>query len=124
MRNLRHRGSFAEQCLRSRIHSLGFRFRKDYRPVTELRCAADLVFRRQLVCVFFDGCFWHGCPRHFRVPRSNSAWWLEKIEDNRARDKRQTRQLRTRGWTVVRVWEHEPIERAAGRIVKALGTTS
>jgi DNA mismatch endonuclease (patch repair protein) len=59
------------------------------------------------VCLFVDGCFWHGCALHFLLPKTHSAWWREKIEDNRARDERQQRQLEERGWVVVRLWEHE-----------------
>jgi len=96
-----------EVLLRSALHRAGLRFFKDYRPAAGLRCTADVVFPSQRVCVFVDGCFWHGCPRHFKVPKTHSAWWLEKIEDNRRRDRRQAAELRKRGWRVIRVWEHK-----------------
>jgi DNA mismatch endonuclease (patch repair protein) len=70
-------------------------------------CKADIVFRRAGLCVFVDGCYWHGCPKHFRTPKVNAAWWNEKIADNRSRDRRKTAALRRRGWTVIRIWEHE-----------------
>ena len=92
--------------LRSALHRLGLRFRKDANVVEGLKCKADVVFNRERVCVFVDGCFWHGCPIHFKVPQSNSAWWEEKIEDNVRRGQRQTDRLTAKGWTVVRVWEH------------------
>lgn len=66
----------------------------------------DFVFRRERVCVFVDGCFWHGCPRHATWPQQNGAFWREKILRNRARDRRVTRELRAAGWSVVRIWEH------------------
>lgn len=96
-----------ERTLRSRLHRKGLRFRVDVRPEPSLRCSADLIFRRSRVCVFVDGCYWHGCPRHFAVPKQNSAWWAEKIADNRKRDARRTAQLRDRGWVVIRLWEHD-----------------
>src|SRR5437016_4299938 len=96
-----------EKLLRSELHRKGFRFYKNRRPVNVLRCAADIVFPSQRVCIFVDGCFWHGCPSHFRLPIANQAWWKEKIEANRHRDKAQTTQLQQMGWLVVRVWEHE-----------------
>ena len=65
------------------------------------------MFRRPRVCVFVDGCFWHGCPRHFRLPKTNSEWWAEKIRDNMERDVRKTGELQDRGWEVIRVWEHD-----------------
>ncbi len=96
-----------ELTLRSRLHRQGLRFRVDVRPEPSLRCSADLIFRRSRVCVFVDGCYWHGCPRHFAVPKQNSAWWAEKIADNRKRDARRTAELRDRGWVVIRLWEHD-----------------
>jgi len=56
------------------------------------------------------------CPGHFKSPKHNRQWWLEKIEANRRRDRRKAAQLRKRGWSVVAVWEHEDAERAASRI--------
>jgi DNA mismatch endonuclease (patch repair protein) len=67
----------------------------------------DFVFRRQHVCVFVDGCFWHGCPRCYRRPSSNRKYWDEKVKRNRARDRRVNQELRRRGWRVLRFWEHD-----------------
>jgi DNA mismatch endonuclease (patch repair protein) len=66
----------------------------------------DLVFRRERVAVFLDGCFWHGCPRCYASPKSNLEYWGPKVAGNRARDKRIVAQLRSAGWTTLRVWEH------------------
>lgn len=96
-----------ERLLRSVLHMAGLRFRKHCRPVIGFRCTADVVFPRQRVCVFVDGCFWHGCARHFSCPKTNEEWWREKIQDNVNRDKRQTDFLRSRGWQVIRIWEHD-----------------
>ncbi|HVU15519.1 MAG TPA: DNA mismatch endonuclease Vsr [Candidatus Didemnitutus sp.] len=65
----------------------------------------DFIFPSERVCIFVDGCFWHGCPKCFRAPKSNVAYWREKIARNRRRDRRTTRLLRTAGFRVVRVWE-------------------
>src|SRR5438445_4703761 len=67
----------------------------------------DFVFRRERLVVFVDGCFWHGCPRHGRKPDSNRDYWLPKLMRNRARDRAVGCELRRRGWTVVRIWEHD-----------------
>ena len=64
-----------------------------------------------MVAVFVDGCFWHRCPLHGTVPKSNLPYWLPKLERNVERDPQVTIVLRSVGWTVVRAWEHEdPIE--------------
>jgi len=104
-----------EQALRKLLCQCGLRFRKNCRPIPEYRCTADLVFFRMRVCVFVDGCFWHGCPKHFACPKKNGSWWAEKIWATKIRDKRQRRHLRLEGWKVIRVWEHE-IERNASQV--------
>ena len=55
--------------------------------------------------LFIDGCFWHGCPRHYREPKTNKRFWRDKICRNRRRDRQTRRSLRRRGHRVVRVWE-------------------
>ncbi len=102
--------------LRRALFACGLRFRKHTRPELRYGCKADVVFRSARVCVFADGCFWHGCPEHFATPKTNGSWWSEKIEDNRKRDLRQTRTLESLGWTVIRVWEHESAAEASRRI--------
>ncbi len=67
----------------------------------------DVVFSRFKIAVFIDGCFWHGCPRHCRMPSSNVNYWKNKIEKNKIRDKKITKALKMRGWQVIRIWEHE-----------------
>lgn len=67
----------------------------------------DFVFQRQRLAVFVDGCFWHGCPDHCRMPSSNQAYWAPKLAKNKARDKAVTTAMRKRGWRVLRIWEHD-----------------
>jgi DNA mismatch endonuclease, patch repair protein len=67
----------------------------------------DFVFRRERVVVFVDGCFWHNCPMHGRSPTSNQEYWSPKFARNKARDRKVTKDLRTAGWKVVRIWEHD-----------------
>jgi DNA mismatch endonuclease (patch repair protein) len=65
----------------------------------------DFVFPKAKVAVFVDGCFWHGCPKCYRAPKSNVPYWRLKIERNRKRDLKVNRELRKRGWVVLRFWE-------------------
>jgi DNA mismatch endonuclease (patch repair protein) len=66
----------------------------------------DIVYPKQKVAIFVHGCYWHGC-RYCRLslPKTNRAFWKNKIETNRARDFRKNRQLRTMGWRVVTIRE-------------------
>jgi DNA mismatch endonuclease (patch repair protein) len=67
----------------------------------------DFVFSKRRVCVFVDGCFWHGCPKCYRAPTSNVGYWAFKVERNRERDRDVSKTLRSKGWRILRVWEHE-----------------
>ncbi len=84
----------------------------------------DFAFRAEKVAVFVDGCFWHGCPRHYRAPCSAKAFWRNKVETNRARDRRVSRELRRAGWSVLRIWEcalsRKRVAATLARIVRAL----
>jgi DNA mismatch endonuclease, patch repair protein len=120
MRQTGRRDTSAERAVRSLVHARGLRYRVDARPDVELRTRADLVFTRARVAVFIDGCFWHGCPDHFTLPLSNRQWWSDKIEANRARDRRAAMALEARGWLVLRFWEHEAPEAVADRIERAV----
>jgi len=60
--------------------------------------------RERVVAV---GSFWHACPIHATKPRHSAAFWRKKLAANRARDRKVNRVLRTAGWRVARIWEHE-----------------
>jgi DNA mismatch endonuclease, patch repair protein len=77
----------------------------------------DFVFRKSKTAVFVDGCFWHGCPKHFRQPVGNFNYWSHKIFSNRRRDAIVTKQLADAGWRVVRIWEHELLVKSQARLV-------
>lgn len=67
----------------------------------------DFYFPAHRLVVFVDGCYWHGCPKHVRMPASNVAYWNSKIDRNCRRDNRYRRKLRQQGYHVMRVWEHD-----------------
>jgi DNA mismatch endonuclease (patch repair protein) len=67
----------------------------------------DFCFLRQKVAVFIDGCFWHGCPKCYRRPKTNKRFWDEKRAANQSRDKKVSKELRARGFVVIRVYEHQ-----------------
>ncbi|TMC47581.1 MAG: very short patch repair endonuclease [Chloroflexi bacterium] len=96
-----------EQRLRAALFARGLRFRKDRRPEPAVRCRADVLFPTERICIFVDGCFWHGCRQHFSLPASNSSWWSEKVQATVDRDVRQRNALKSQGWRVISIWEHE-----------------
>jgi DNA mismatch endonuclease, patch repair protein len=65
----------------------------------------DFCWPQKKIAIFVDGCFWHGCPRCYNSPKSNIEFWKAKIEVNRKRDRKVNRELRIKGWRVIRIWE-------------------
>ena len=120
MRSVRSRDTGPEMALRRVLWRAGLRYRLKLRPA---RTRPDLAFPGARVAVFVDGCFWHGCPAHYGLPKSNQAFWREKVRRNQERDARDTLRLQAAGWTVVRIWACE-IKRnpdgAVARIRRAL----
>ncbi|WP_407041369.1 very short patch repair endonuclease [Rhodococcus ruber] len=121
MRAIRRTDTKPEVQLRSALHRLGYRFRKDYRlDFGASRVRPDIVFTARKIAVFVDGCFWHVCPIHGRQPTVNEWYWSPKLLRNMERDRQADELLSAAGWTVVRVWEHESLERATHLVEQAL----
>ncbi|WP_330165005.1 very short patch repair endonuclease [Catellatospora vulcania] len=120
MRANRSRDTKPELALRRATHALGLRYRVAARPIPAVRRTADMVFPRQKVAVFLDGCFWHGCPSHHRAPTANSDYWSAKVLRNRTRDQSTDALLADAGWLTIRVWEHEDPAEASTRIASTV----
>lgn len=116
MRGNRSRDTRPEVAVRSALHRRGLRFFKNARPVAGLRCSADVVFPRQRIAVFIDGCYWHRCPIHGTRPMTNAGYWSAKLDRNVARDRRNDAALAEEGWQVMRFWEHDDPAAVAERV--------
>jgi DNA mismatch endonuclease (patch repair protein) len=84
-----------------------------------VRSRADILFPREKVAVYVDGCFWHGCPRHATIPKTNASYWVPKLTRNRERDAETVTLLESEGWVCLRLWEHEDVI-AAADVVESL----
>lgn len=116
MRSVRTRDTAPEIRLRQALWKAGLR----YRTRTRIEGAKpDVAFLRKRILVFVDGCFWHGCPRHYTKPVENAAFWTAKVEKNRARDARNNQALADKGWKVLRFWECE-VEKELDRVVATI----
>jgi DNA mismatch endonuclease (patch repair protein) len=123
MRGNKRANTRPEMRLRSALHNRGLRFRKDFAvEASGERVRPDIAFTKCHVAVFVDGCFWHGCPEHGRIPGGrNAAYWRQKIEGNRLRDSRQSAALVEAGWAVLRFWEHVPVVEAVETVTQSVG---
>lgn len=95
-----------EEIVRKYLFSKGFRYRKNDKryPGTP-----DIVLPKYKTVIFVNGCFWHGHEgcKYYVVPKSNTEFWLNKINRNIERDKEKISNLRNAGWRVFVVWECE-----------------
>ena len=114
MRAVGQRNTAAEMRLRRALWRVGLRYLANPR-IAETR--PDIAFRGARVAVFVDGCFWHGCPRHYGCPASNVEFWQHRLATNVARDRRNDAQLSEANWHVMRFWECE-VNRDLDHLVK------
>jgi DNA mismatch endonuclease (patch repair protein) len=105
MSQIRSKDTKPELAVRSLVHRMGYRFRLHAR---NLPGTPDLVFSSRRKVIFVHGCFWHGhaCQKG-RRPQTRAAFWNEKIDNNRKRDRKSRRQLKKLGWSSLIVWECE-----------------
>ncbi|WP_228823966.1 very short patch repair endonuclease [Nocardia blacklockiae] len=121
MRANRRSNTKPEVALRSALHRLGYRYRKDLRlDLGSIKVRPDIVFTARKVAVFVDGCFWHVCPEHGREPTTNEWYWTPKLRRNVERDRAADAALAASGWQVVRLWEHEDLDSSVATVTRAL----
>lgn len=105
MARVRRTGTAPELALRKTLYRAGLRYRLD--GGVGLPGTPDIAFKRLRLAIFVDGCFWHGCPTHGTISKTNTSFWTAKIARNRERDGQVNESLKRLGWKVLRLWEHE-----------------
>lgn len=106
MSRIKSKNTKPEEIVRKYLFSKGFRYRKNDK---RLPGTPDIVLPKYKTVIFVNGCFWHGHKdcRYFVVPKTNTDFWLKKINTNIERDKRKQEALKELGWNVIVVWECE-----------------
>jgi DNA mismatch endonuclease, patch repair protein len=115
MSAIRSTNTKPEMKLRKMLFRHGYRYRVHYGKEK-----IDIALPSKKIAIFVDGCFWHMCPKHCKIPTSNVRYWKPKLIKNSQRDKKKTKQLLAEGWKVVRVWDHElkDVDKTVGRIIE------
>ena len=90
--------------MRKLLHAQGFRYRLHDKT---LPGKPDIVLPKYKTVIFVHGCFWHGHTncKYYVVPKTRTDWWLNKINDNIANDKKAIAALKKDGWKVITIWE-------------------
>ncbi len=120
MSAIRSTNTSPELALRKALWARGLRYKIHYGKEK-----IDIAFPKHKVAILVDGCFWHGCPHHYRQPTSNEGYWIPKLQKNKERDLAKEKRLMADGWVVVRLWEHEvtDLTSAIQKIMLALQTS-
>jgi len=104
MQAIRSVNTKIETAVSKDLWGRGYRFRKN---VKDLMGKPDIAIKKFKAVIFLDSCFWHGCELHCIYPKSNTAYWYPKIERNILRDNQVNEYYFSRGWCVLRIWEHD-----------------
>jgi len=104
MAGIRGKNTKPEIIVRRLLHRLGYRFRLHRK---DLVGRPDIVLPKWRTVIFVNGCYWHGHEdcHLFRPPKTRTQFWTDKIEGNRARDRRNHSALKDAGWKVLIIWE-------------------
>lgn len=103
MAGIKAKNTVPEMLIRKRLHSLGYRYRLHG---TILPGKPDMILKKYNAVIFVNGCFWHGHDCHlFKLPKTRTEFWQNKIEENRKRDKKVLDELLNLGWRVAIIWE-------------------
>lgn len=106
MSHIRGKNTKPEVALRKALFSQGFRYRINDK---RLPGKPDIVLPKYKTAIFIHGCFWHGhegCIYAY-TPKTNTEFWVQKVQGNKERDTRIQTLLETQGWNVIVVWECE-----------------
>lgn len=123
MSRIKSKDTKPEMQVRKFLHAQGYRYRLHDK---KLPGKPDIVLPGYNTIIFVHGCFWHGHKncKYYVVPKTNTAWWLNKISTNKANDAKAVKALKKAGWKVITVWECSlkpaKIEKALNMLIKNL----
>ncbi len=105
MSRIRSKDTRIELLLRKALWASGLRYRVYYGKEK-----IDVAFPKEKLAIFIDGCFWHMCPVHGHIPKSNVGYWESKLLKNAERARAKESRLKEGGWIVLHFWEHQVVE--------------
>ena len=104
MQQIKGKNTKPEMLVRKFLHANGYRYKLHDK---NLPGRPDMVLPKYQTVIFVHGCFWHGHTncKYFVVPKTNTQWWTDKINHNKANDEKAVKALKKDGWKVIVVWE-------------------
>jgi DNA mismatch endonuclease, patch repair protein len=104
MSAIKSKNTKPELIVRKHLRNSGVSYRCNVRY---LPGKPDISIKKYKLALDVHGCFWHGHEncKNFRLPKSNTDFWEEKINSNVARDLINKQKLEQLGFTYFVVWE-------------------
>lgn len=104
MRSIRGKHTEPELAIRKIVRALECKYRLHPKA---LPGKPDITIPSLKKAIFVHGCFWHGHKRCKRgkLPKTNVAFWRDKILKNAARDRKNSKRLSELGWKTIIIWE-------------------
>ena len=104
MSRIRSKDTKPELLVRKFLFANGFRYKLHDK---NLAGKPDIVLPKFKTVIFVHGCFWHGHDncKYYVVPKTRTAWWLQKIDRNKQLDLENFLRLKTEGWKVFTIFE-------------------
>lgn len=106
-----------ESIVSKELWNKGYRFRRNTK---DLFGKPDISIKKYKIVIFIDSCFWHQCPIHGNMPKTNVEYWKPKLERNVERDKEVDEYYKQKGWNIKRIWEHE-VKKDLEKVVTEIG---
>ena len=118
---IRSKNTKPELFVRSFLHKKGFRFRLHQK---NLPGNPDIVLKKYKTIININGCFWHHhkCG-NYKIPKTNRKFWLQKLRNNKKRDKLNDKKLYKLGWKVYKIWECQLTTKHLDKVQKKLFVT-
>lgn len=104
-----------EGIVTSELWKRGYRFRRNTK---NLFGTPDISIKKYKTVIFIDSCFFHQCPLHGNLPKTNMEFWKKKLQRNIERDQEVNAHYEEKGWNLLRIWEHEIKEDLNGTVTK------
>lgn len=105
-----------ESIVASELWKQGYRFRRNTKGMYG---KPDISIKKYKIVIFIDSCFWHQCPLHGNMPKSNVEFWEKKLARNIERDEEVSDYYKSKGWNIKRIWEHE-VKQDLEKVIKEL----
>jgi len=123
MQQIKSKNTKPEVLLRKILFSKGYRYRINSK---NLPGKPDIVLKKYNTIIFVNGCFWHGHENctYFVIPKTNTDFWINKINANKNRDQNNFKSLLKLGWNIITIWECElkkdNIEKTVNKLIEEL----